>query len=111
MLFFNKMVQIAVPLVEDGDVGLRRNIFEEIEQCQPGNAYAICEHIDVMLLVEGRLFVDSLEEGYAIAIVIPHENVAHRLHLVVTPRHLTQSVVLVGYAFVLESTLECFLWR
>ena len=64
-----------------------------------------------MLLVEGELFVDSLEEGYDIAIVIPHEKVAHRLHLVVTPRYLTQSVVLVGYAFVIESTVERFLWR
>ena len=63
MLLFNKMVQIVVRLVEDGDVGLRRKIVEEIEQCQPGNAYAIYEHIDVMLLVEGELFVDSLEEG------------------------------------------------
>ena len=44
----NKMVHIAVRLVEDGEVGLRRKIFEEIEQCQPGNAYAIFEHIDVM---------------------------------------------------------------
>ena len=107
----NKMVQIAVGLVEDGEVGIRRKISEEIEQCQPGNAYAIFEHIDVMLLVEGELFVDSLEKGYDIAAVIPHEKVAHRLHLVVTPRHLTQSVVLVGYAFVLESTVERFLWR
>ena len=39
---FNKLVQIAVRLVEDGEVGLRRKIFEEkIEQCQSGNAYAI----------------------------------------------------------------------
>ena len=108
---FNKMMQIAVILVKDGEVGLRRKIFEEIEQCQPGNTCAIFEHIDVMLLVEGELFVDSLEEGYDIAIVILHEKVAHRLHPVVTPRHLTQSVVLVGYAFVLEYSVECFLWR
>ena len=108
---FNKLVQIAVRLVEDGKVGLRRKIFEEIEQCQSGNADAIFEHIDVMLLVEGELFVDSLEEGYNIAVVIPHEKVAHRLHSIIAPRHLTQSIVLVGYALVLESTLERFLWR
>ena len=95
----------------DGDVGLRQKIFEEIEQCQSGNTYVIFEHIDVMLLVEGELFVDSLEEGYDIAVVIQHEKVAHRLHSIIAPRHLTQSVVLVGYAFVLESTVECFLWR
>ena len=108
---FNKLVQIAVRLVEDGEVGLPRKIFEEIEQCQSGNAYAIFEHIDVMLLVEGELFVDSLEEGYDIAVVIPHQKVAHRLHSIIAPRHLTQSVVLVGYAFVLESTVEGFLRR
>ena len=33
---FTKLVQIAVRLVEDGEVGLRRKIFEEIEQCQSG---------------------------------------------------------------------------
>ena len=108
---FNKLVQIAVRLVEDGVVGLRRKIFEEIEQFQSGKAYAIFEHIDVMLLVEGELFVDSLEEGYDIAVVIPHEKLAHRLHSIIPPRHLTQSVVLVGYAFVLEATVERFLWR
>ena len=109
---FNKLVQIAVRLVEHGEVGLRRKIVEEIEQCQARNAYAVFEHIDVLLLVEGELFVNGLEEGYDIAvIIIPHEKVAHRLHSIIAPRHLTQSVVLVGYAFVLESTVERFLWR
>ena len=108
---FNKLVQIAVRLVEDSEVGLRRKILEETEQCQSGNAYAIFEHIDVMLMVEGELFVDSLEEGNDIAVVILHEKVAHRLHSIIAPRHLTQSVVLVGYAFIIESTVERFLWR
>ena len=102
-------VQIAVRLVENGEVGLRRNIGEEIEQCQSGNAYAIFEQIDVMLLVEGELFVDGLEERYDIAVVIPHEKVTHRLHSIIAPRHLTSSVVLVGYAFVHEFTVESFL--
>ena len=61
-----------------------------------------------MLLVEGELFVNSLEEGYDIAVVIPHDKVARRLHSIVAPRHLTQSVVLVGYALVLESIVERF---
>ena len=60
-------MQIAVRLVEDGEVYLQRKIVEEIEQSQSGNAYAIFEHIDVMLLVESELFVDSLEERYDIA--------------------------------------------
>ena len=50
-----------------------------MEQREAGNAYSVLEHIDVMLLVEGELFVDSLEEVYDIAIVISHEKVAHRL--------------------------------
>ena len=36
-------MQIAVRLVEHGEVGLRRKIVEEIEQCQSGNAYAVFE--------------------------------------------------------------------
>ena len=65
-------MQIALRLVEHGEVGLRRKIVEEIEQCQSGNIYAVFEHIDVMLLVEGELFVNSLYELYDIAVIIPH---------------------------------------
>ena len=60
----DKLVQIAVRLVEHGEVGLRRKIVEEIEQCQARNACAVFEHIDGLLLVEGELFVNGLEEGY-----------------------------------------------
>ena len=103
---FNELVQIDVRLVERGEVGIRRKFIEEIEQCQFRNAYAVFEHIDVLLLVEGELFVDGLEEGYDIAVIIPHEKVAHRLHANIAPRRLTESIVLDGYAFVLESTVE-----
>ena len=34
-----------------------------------------------MLLVEGELFVDSLEEGNDIAVVIPHSRVAQGAYL------------------------------
>ena len=106
---FNELVQIAVRLVEHGEESVRRKIVEEIEQCQSGNAYAIFEHIDVLLLVEGELFVDSLEERFDVAVVIPHEKIMHRFHSIITPHCVTASIVLVGYTFVLESTVECFL--
>ena len=86
---FNKLMQTAVRLVEDDEVGIGRKIVEEIEQCQSGNAYTIFEHIDVMLLVEGELFVDILEERCDIAVVIPYENVTHRPHVIIAPRNLT----------------------
>ena len=76
----------------------------------PGRLHHL-EHIDVLLFVEGKLFIDGVEEGYDVSIVIPHEKVMHCLHPVVTPHCLTASVVLVGYAFVLESTVERFLRR
>ena len=82
-----------------------------MEQREAGNAYSVLEHIDVMLLVEGELFVDSLEEGYDIAIVIPHEKVAHRLHLVVVPDGLAASVIGIRYSLVLQLTKEGRLWR
>ena len=75
------------------------------------DAYAFFEHIDVLLFVEGKLFIDGVDEGYDISVVIPHEKVAHRLHSIVTPRHLKASIVSIGYTFVLESTLERFLRR
>ena len=104
-------MHIAVRLVEDSEEGVRRKFIEEIEQCQSRDAYAIFEHIDVLLFVEGKLFMDGVEEGYDISVVIPHEKVAHRLHPIVTPCHLTQSIVSIGYMFVLESTVKCFLRR
>ena len=104
-------MQIAVRLVEDSEEGVRRKFVEEIEQCQSRDAYTIYEHIDVLLFVEGKLFIDGIEEGYDVSVVISHEKVMHRLQPVVTPHCLTASVVLVGYAFVLESTVERFLRR
>ena len=104
-------MQITVRLVEDSEEGVRRKFIEEIEQCQSWDAYAIFEHIDVLLFVEGKLFIDGVEEGYDISVVIPHKKVAHRLHPVVTPHCVTASIVSIGYMFVLESTVERFLRR
>ena len=78
---------------------------------QSRDAYAIFEHIDVLLFVEGKLFVEGFEKRYDVAVVIPHEKVTHRLHTIVTPHFLTTSVVIVGYIFVLESTVERLFWR
>ena len=104
-------MQIAIRLVEDSEEGVRRKSVEEVEQCQSRDAYAIFEHIDVLLFVEGKLFVDGFEKRYDVAVVIPHEKVTHRLHTIVTPHCLTTSVVIVGYIFVLESNVERFFWR
>ena len=65
-----------------------RKFVEEIEQCQSRDAYTVFEHIDVLLFVEGKLFIDGIEEGYDVSVVIPHEKVMHRLHPVVTPHCL-----------------------
>ena len=62
-------MQIAVRLVEDSEEGVRRKFVEEIEQCQSRDAYAIFEHIDVLLFVEGKLFVDGFEKGFGVAVV------------------------------------------
>ena len=101
---FDELVQIAVRLVEDSE-GVRRKFVEVIEQWQSRDAYDIFEHIDVLLFVEGELFVDGFEKRYKVAVVISHEKVTHRLHTIVTPHCLTESVVIVGYTFVLESTV------
>ena len=105
------MVQIAVRLVEDSEECVRRKFVKEVEQCQSRDAYAIFEHIDVLLFVEGKLVVYGFEKGHDVAVVIPHEKVTHRLHTIVTPHSLTARVVIVGYIFVLESTGERFLRR
>ena len=110
-IVFDELVQIAVRLVEDSKEGVRRKFVEEIEQCQSRDAYAIFEHIDVMLFVEGKLFIDGVDEGYDVSVIIPHEKFMHLLHPFVTPHNVTASVLSVGYMFVLESTEESFLRR
>ena len=61
-------MQIAVRLVEDSEEGVRRKFVEEIEQCQSRDAYTVFEHIDVLLFVEGKLFIDGVEEGYDVSV-------------------------------------------
>ena len=104
-------MQIAVRLVEDSEEGVRRKFVKEVEQCQSRDAYAIFEHIDVLLFVEGKLFVYGFEKGHDVAVVIPHKKVTHQIHTIVTPHCMTASIVIVGYIFVLESTVERFMRR
>ena len=104
-----RILQIAVRLVEDSEEGCLLKFVEEIEQCQSRDAYAIFEHIDVLLFEDGKLFVDGVEKGYDVSFVIPHNKVTHRLHTMFTPHCLRASVVIDGYIFVLESTVERFL--
>ena len=67
-------MQIAVRLVEDSEhVSVRRKFVDQIEQCQSRDAHVIFEHIDVLLFIEGKLFVDGFEKGYGVAVVIEHE--------------------------------------
>ena len=75
------------------------------------DAYVIFVHIDVLLFVEGKLFIYGFEEGYDISVVIPHENVTHRLHPIATPQCVTESVVSIGYIYIIEATVEPFLGR
>ena len=104
-----RILQMAVRLVEDSEEGCLLKFVEEIEQCQSRDAYAIFEHIDVLLFVEGKLFVDGVEKGYDVSFVIPHNKVTHRLHTIFTPHCLRASIDIDGYIFVLESTVERFL--
>ena len=104
-------MQIAVRLVEDSEEDVRRKFVKEVEQCQSRDAYATFEHIDVLLFVEGKRFVYGFEKGHDVAVVLPHEKFTHRLHTIVKPHCLTASVVIVGYIFVLELTVERFLGR
>ena len=82
-----------------------------MEQREAGNAYSIFEHVDVLMFVEAGLFCDGFEEGRHVTVVIPHEKVAHRLHLVVVPDGLAASVIGIRYSLVLQLTKEGRLWR
>ena len=106
-------MQIDVRLVEDSEEGVRRKFVEEIEQCQSRDAYAIFEHIDVLLFVEDKLFIDSVEEGYDISVIIPHEKVMHRLHPVESfgvrdqARFVEVSTTAVTRAMIISVSIRC----
>ena len=110
-IVFDEWVHIAVRLVEDSEEGVRRKFVEEIEQCQSRDAYAIFEHIDVLLFVEGKLFVDGFEKRYDVAVVIPHEKVksstSYDCHATLPDSERSHRRII----FILESTVERFLVR
>ena len=108
---FDELVQIAVCLIEGDEVCVGWEAVEEVEQRQPRDAYTVFKYIDVLVVVECGLFVYGFDNGFDVAVVISYEVVAHRCHFFIAPHRLATSVVLVGYAFVLESTVERFLWK
>ena len=86
---FDEVMQILVSLIEDGKERICWKVVEQIEQCQTRNANSVFEHIDVLLLIEGKPFIESFKEGNNVAVIVPNEKIAHRRHSVVAPRFLT----------------------
>ena len=85
---FDDVMRILVSFIEDGKERVCWKIVEQIEQRQTRNANSVFEHIDVLLLIEGKLFIESFKEGNNVAVIVPNEKVAHRRHSVVAPRFL-----------------------
>ena len=110
-IVFDEMTQVAVGSVEDGEVGVRWKVVEEIQQCQTRNAYAIFEHIDVLAAVESGLFCNGFDERRHVSVVVPDEKVPHRRNSFVAPHRLTASVIVVRYSLVLQLAEEDRLWR
>ena len=103
---FDELVQIAVCLIEGDEVCVGWETVEEIQQRQPRDAYTVFKYIDVLVVVEGGLFVDCLEKERHVTVIVPYEVLAQRLHFVIAPHRLATSVVLIGDAFVREATEE-----
>ena len=99
-------MQVAVGSVEVDEVCVGWEVVEEIQQRQPRDAYTVFKYIDVLVVVEGGLFVDCLEKGRHVTVIVPYELLAQRLHFVRAPHRLTSCVVLVRDAFVREATEE-----
>ena len=102
---FDELVQIAVCLIEGDEVCVGWETVEEIQQRQL-DAYTVFKYIDVLVVVEGGLFVDCLEKWRHVTVIVPYEVLAQRLHFVIAPHRLATSVVLIGDAFVREATEE-----
>ena len=85
---FDGVMQILVSHIEDGKERICWKIVEQIEQRQTRNANSVFKHIDVLLLIEGKLFVESFKEGNNVAVIVPNDKKAHRRHSVLAPRFL-----------------------
>ena len=79
---FDELVQVAVCLIEGDEVCVGWEAIEEIQQRQPRDAYTGFKYIDVLVVVEGGLFVDCLEKGRHVTVIVPYEVLAQRLHFV-----------------------------
>ena len=108
---FDELVQIAVCLIEGDEVCVWWETVEEIQQRQPRDAYTVFKYIDVLVVVECGLFVDCLEKGRHVTVIVPDEIVPHRRHSIVAPHRLTASVIGVRYSLVLQLTEEGRLGR
>ena len=83
-------------------ISVGRQVVEQIEQRQTGNADAIFKYIDASLLVEDRLLTDGFHEGYYVEVIIPHQEIAHGFHMRISPYPLAFGIVLVGYTLVFK---------
>ena len=93
-------------------VGLLWKVVEQIEQGQTRYTDTLLEHFYATLLVEGKLYVDGLQKGNHVPIVVPDEKVSQSCHGIVAPGLLTTGVILVRNTFVLQSTEEgLFRWK
>ena len=99
---FDEVIQIFIILVEDRKVGLLCKVVEQVEQGQTRYADALFEHVYATLLIEGTIYVDGLQKGNQVPIVVPDEKASQCRHAVLVPGFLTTGVTLIGNALVLQ---------
>ena len=109
---FVELIQIFILLVEKRKVDLLLKITEQVEQGRIRYVDAFLEHVYVTFLVEGKLYVNSLQKGNHIPIVVPDEKVSQSRRTFLKPRLLATGVILVENTLVLQSTEEgLFRWK
>ena len=71
----DQVIKVAVGFIEETEVGLRREVREEVLEGQTRHRYTILKHINLSLLPELTHFLDRLQERYHIQIIVTQENI------------------------------------
>ena len=86
----------------------RRPVDGEVEQRHTGYTDASFEHVDAPSFVEVELFLDIIQQVQYVSVVVRDQRVVHRRDVVIAPRRLTESVILIRNSIVLQWAVEGF---
>ena len=71
----DQVMKVAIGFIAETEVGLRREVREEVLEGQTRDRNTVFKHINLSLLPELTHFFDRLLERYHIQIIIPNKKI------------------------------------